>query len=126
MKKIIILVSAIICSMSIYAHNDVHNEKKHTHHNGSECVCSHCAETAPIEKNVEEHNSVVKDSESQDYWTTERCPRCYGSGQCPVCKGMGRIQDLFSMDTRPCNACSGTGKCSKCGGSGQVKKLVRE
>lgn len=52
-----------------------------------------------------------------------KCPSCFGSGYCVMCKGNGFIgppmRDLEGkVRTALCSKCKGTGKCQKCNGSG--------
>ncbi|MDE5882695.1 MAG: hypothetical protein K2H60_13305 [Muribaculaceae bacterium] len=54
------------------------------------------------------------DSEESGFFKQKKeksCPRCYGSGVCPICRGAGGSY---------CHACVDTGKCSKCEGSGHI------
>ena len=44
-----------------------------------------------------------------------KCPRCDGSGDCPVCGGSGKL------NFRDCPQCGGSGECHSCGGTGEIE-----
>jgi len=73
-----------------------------------------------------------------DYYHTETCPVCRGSGAkpgtgkktCPQCKGRGQVSSAFGgffTFSQTCPRCYGTGEiielpCAECQGRGKVKK----
>lgn len=73
-----------------------------------------------------------------DYYHTETCPTCRGSGAkpgtgkktCPQCKGKGQVSSAFGgffSFAQTCPRCYGSGEiidvpCSECQGRGKVKK----
>ena len=76
-------------------------------------------------------------SKSFDFYRTENCETCHGSGAkpgtqpktCPTCKGTGqvRVQGGFMVTVRTCQTCGGTGrvitdKCPACAGTGRQRK----
>ncbi len=74
---------------------------------------------------------------SFDFYRTENCETCHGSGAkpgstpatCNVCGGSGQVRNTsgWMQTIRTCSACGGTGKvitdkCTACGGQGRLKR----
>lgn len=56
-----------------------------------------------------------------------KCPKCGGSGACPVCYGLREALSETGASNRPyekCKACSGNGACAGCKGTGRLPEHV--
>lgn len=106
MKKICILITAIIVSVVAFGSiNSTNNEQESTLLNSN-------------------YLAVNSESGSQGVTYVEQtCLRCHGSGRCATCNGKGWYYSPFGTGKIACPNCT-DGRCSACGGSGKIVKKL--